>query len=104
MNGVHDLGGMHGMGPINPEKDEPVFHSDWERRAFGVMMATFAGGHYNVDEFRHGIERMDPAEYLRSSYYEHWLHTIETNLVEKGVITREELERKWAELGKGARR
>jgi nitrile hydratase subunit beta len=104
MNGVHDLGGMHGMGPINPERDEPVFHSDWERRAFGVMMATFAGGHYNVDEFRHGIERMDPAEYLRSSYYEHWLHTIETNLVEKGVITREELERKWAELGEGARR
>jgi nitrile hydratase len=104
MNGVHDLGGMHGMGPINPEKDEPVFHSEWERRAFGVMMATFAGGHYNVDEFRHGIERMDPAEYLRSSYYEHWLHTVESTLIEKGAITREELERKWAELGKGAQR
>lgn len=103
MNGVHDLGGMHGMGPIDPEKGEPVFHSDWERRVFGVMIATFAGGHYNVDEFRHGIERMDPAEYLRSSYYEHWLHTIESNLLEKGLITREELERKWAELGQGAR-
>jgi nitrile hydratase subunit beta len=103
MNGVHDLGGMHGMGPIDPEKDEPVFHAEWERRAFGVMMATFAGGHFNVDEFRHGIEHMDPAEYLRSSYYEHWLHTIEANLIEKGVITREELEAKWAELGREAR-
>ena len=100
MNGIHDLGGMQGMGSINPEPNEPVFHAEWERRMFGVMMATFAGGHYNVDEFRHGIERMDPAEYLRSSYYEHWLHTVETLLLEKGVIKREELEAKWAELAR----
>ena len=98
MNGVHDLGGMHGMGPINPEPNEPVFHAEWERRMFGVMMATFAGGHYNVDQFRHGIERMDPAEYLRSSYYEHWLHTVETLLLEKGVSAREELEAKYGAL------
>jgi nitrile hydratase beta subunit len=103
MNGVHDLGGMHGMGSINPEPNEPVFHAQWERRMFGVMMATFAGGHYNVDQFRHGIERMDPVEYLRSSYYEHWLHTVETLLVEKGVIKREDLEAKWAEVGREAR-
>jgi nitrile hydratase subunit beta len=103
MNGVHDLGGMHGMGAINPEPNEPVFHEEWERRTFGVMMATFAGGHYNVDQFRHGIERMDPAEYLRSSYYEHWLHTVETLLVEKGVIKREDLEAKWAEVAREAR-
>ena len=100
MNGIHDLGGMQGMGSINPEPNEPVFHAEWERRMFGVMMATFAGGHYNVDQFRHGIERMDPAEYLRSSYYEHWLHTVETLLLEKGVIKREELEAKWAELAR----
>ena len=72
MNGIHDLGGMHGMGPIRPEANEPVFHEDWERRVFGVMIATFAGGQFNVDEFRHAIERMDPAHYLESSYYEHW--------------------------------
>jgi nitrile hydratase beta subunit len=100
MNGIHDLGGMHGIGAIAPEKDEPVFHMDWERRMFGLFIAAFAGGHYNVDEFRHAIERMPPAEYLTSSYYEHWLHSLETLLVEKGVIKKEELDAKAAALAK----
>jgi nitrile hydratase len=100
MNGIHDLGGMHGIGRIVREKDEPVFHADWERRMFGLFIAAFAGGHYNVDEFRHAIERMDPAEYLTSSYYEHWLHSLETLLVEKGVIKEQELEAKRAALAK----
>jgi nitrile hydratase subunit beta len=103
MDGIHDLDGMHGMGPINPEPNEPVFHEEWERRMFGVMMATFAGGHFNVDQFRHAIERMDPIEYLRTSYYEHWLHAVETLLVERGVIKPEDLEAKWAEVNRGAR-
>jgi nitrile hydratase beta subunit len=100
MNGIHDLGGMHGMGPIAREKDEPTFHADWERRVFGMFIATFAGGHFNVDEFRHGIERMDPSHYLGSSYYEHWLHTMETLLLEKGVINRKELDAHVAKLAK----
>ena len=100
MNGIHDLGGMHGMGPISPEQNEPVFHEDWERRMFGLFIATFAGGHYNVDEFRHAIERMDPAHYLKSRYYEHWLQSTETLLVEKGVLSREELEERKARLAR----
>ncbi|MEM8838299.1 MAG: hypothetical protein AAGE89_09420 [Pseudomonadota bacterium] len=92
MNGIHDLGGMDGIGPINPKQNEPVFHDEWERRMFGMFISCFAGGHYNVDEFRHAIERMDPAHYLESSYYEHWLKSLETLLVEKGVVTEEELE------------
>jgi nitrile hydratase beta subunit len=99
MNGIHDLGGMHGLGSIRPEPDEPVFHEDWERRVFGL---SFAGGHFNVDEFRHAIERMDPAQYLESSYYERWLASIETLLVEKGVLTREELDARKAKLAKEA--
>lgn len=98
MNGIHDLGGMHGMGPIAPERNEPLFHEEWERRMFGLFMAIFAGGHYNVDEFRHAIERMDPARYLESPYYEHWLHSAETLLVEKGVLSREDLEDRKARL------
>lgn len=100
MNGMHDLGGMHGMGPIAPEPNEPVFHEDWERRVFGLFVTTFAGGHYNVDEFRHGIERMAPAHYLESSYYEHWLHSIERLLVEKGTLSREEIDARMADLAK----
>ncbi len=87
MNGIHDLGGMDGLGPIDIESNEPVFHADWERRVFGVMMGLFARGHYNVDEFRHAIERMGAPAYLNTSYYEHWLHAMELLLAEKAVVS-----------------
>ena len=102
MNGIHDLGGMQDMGDLPFEANEPVFHEDWERRVFGVMIATFAGGQFNVDEFRHAIERMDPAHYLESSYYEHWLTALETLLAENGALTRAELEARRAKLAKEA--
>jgi nitrile hydratase len=91
---------MHGLGPIERETDEPYFHNEWEARVFGLFFANFAAGHYNVDMFRHAIERMAPAEYLNTSYYEHWLHAHETLLSEKGIITIEELDRKQAEMSK----
>src|SRR4028118_61271 len=98
MNGVHDLGGMHGLGHVDVEQNEPVFHTPWEKTIFGTMLATMGQGMYNLDEFRHGIEVMNPAHYLTSSYYEHWLETIEKNLIEKGVIDRDELDAKTQEF------
>lgn len=100
MNGIHDLGGMDGLGPIDIEANEPVFHEPWERRVFGMFVSAFAGGHFNVDQFRHAIERMAPAHYLESSYYEHWLHALETLLTENGVISPDELEARKAEIAK----
>lgn len=100
MNGIHDLGGMHGIGSVYREPNEAVFHYDWERRVMGLFPALFANGTFNVDEFRHGIERMDPCGYLEATYYEHWLHTYETLLIEKGVVTRSELESGKASSGK----
>lgn len=76
--------GMHGLGPIPTEENEPYFHHEWERRVFPLFASLFVGGHFNVDEFRHAIERMAPTEYLQSSYYEHWLHAFETLLLAKG--------------------
>ncbi len=102
MNGIHDLGGMHGLGPILREADEPVFHQDWERHVCALMRAMLLGQQFNLDEFRHGVERMDPAHYLESSYYEHWLAGVERLLVEKGLITAEELQARMAELAKAA--
>jgi nitrile hydratase len=91
MNGVHDLGGLDGLGPVNPSTDEPVFHSQWERTVFGMAFpALFAG--INLDEFRSYIERMHPVDYLSSRYYEHWLHAMERGLVDRGVISAAELE------------
>lgn len=98
MNGVHDLGGMHGHGRVDVEDNEPVFHNPWEKVVFGTMLATMGQGFYNLDEFRHGIEVMGPAHYLTSSYYEHWLETIEKNLIEKGVIDRDELDARTKEF------
>src|SRR6266850_5479297 len=101
MNGIHDMGGMHGFGPVEPEKNEPVFHSRWEGRVLGLSRACSVQGLFNIDESRHAIERMSPADYLASSYYERWLDRNVRLLVEKGVITREELERRMVELAQG---
>lgn len=92
MNGIHDMGGMDGFGPVAPEPNEPVFHHDWERRVFVIAntVIRMIGG--NVDELRHAIERIPPARYLDSSYYERWLQAAETLLLEHGLASRTELE------------
>ena len=63
MNGVHDMGGMHGLGPIEYEKNEPVFHSPWEALSFALNMATRAGRKWNIDSGRHEIELLPAADY-----------------------------------------
>ena len=92
MNGVHDMGGMHGMGPITPQADEPVFHEPWEGRVLALNRATAALGKWNIDAGRHSIERIRPADYLRMSYYEKWLAGLVTRLEESGLVTPAELE------------
>ncbi|MDQ1466625.1 MAG: nitrile hydratase subunit beta, partial [Actinomycetota bacterium] len=94
MDGIHDLGGLEGFGPVEVERDEPVFHHDWERRAFRVNLATLIALRPTGGAWRHSIERMDPAHYLTSSYYEHWLTGVSTLLVEAGVASGEELDRR----------
>lgn len=91
MNGPHDLGGQHGFGPVAPEADEPLFHADWERRAFALTLAMGGTGAWNLDMSRHARERIPPADYLASSYYEIWLQGVERLLVEKGLVTAPEL-------------
>jgi nitrile hydratase len=92
MNGVHDMGGMHGMGPIAPEADEPVFHEPWEARVFALYRATSVLGKWNIDAGRHARERIPPADYLRMSYYEKWFAGLITVLEESGLATHAEVE------------
>jgi nitrile hydratase len=101
MNGIHDLGGMHGLGPVLREDNEPVFHADWERRAFGLFASTFVFAGYSVDEFRHAIEKIPPAHYLDSTYYEHWMFAFEETLIKRGFVTRDELDARMAQLRAG---
>ena len=91
MDGIHDMGGLAGFGQVVVEPDEPLFHEAWERRAFAVAIAG-SSSVANGARFRHAIERMDPAAYLSTSYYEHWLTGVATSLVETGWLTRDELE------------
>jgi nitrile hydratase len=91
MDGVHDLGGMQGFGPVEREENEPTFHAAWEAVVLAMQHAGRLGLLYNIDEFRHGIERMAPAHYLRATYYEKWLEGMTRVLLEKGVVNAEEL-------------
>jgi nitrile hydratase subunit beta len=94
VDGIHDLGGLDGFGPVVVEPDEPVFHEDWERRTFRLSAAAGSALQYSGGAFRHSIERMDPGHYLTSSYYEHWLTGISTLIVEAGLATADELDRR----------
>jgi len=82
---------MQDFGPVEVEPDEPVFHQAWERRAMRLTFAVMSAGYLN-GRFRHAIERMDPAWYLTSPYYEHWLVAAATGLVEAGAVTQAELD------------
>jgi len=93
MDGIHDLGGMSGFGAVEIERDEPRFHEPWEARAFALnTLGIRQLGAYNVHEYRHAVERMDPADYLTASYYERWFTAVATLLVEKGIVALAELE------------
>jgi nitrile hydratase subunit beta len=92
MNGVHDLGGTDGMGPVVVPENEPVWRAEWEKAAFALFSTNFRAGLFGVDAFRYGIERMAPAEYLTTPYYEHWVHTAEHYASKAGVIDEAELD------------
>jgi nitrile hydratase len=86
MNGVHDMGGMHGFGDVVVEPDEPVFHARWEGRVFAMAMLLAGRGLANADAFRHAIERLDQLAYLHAGYYGRWLRAVEALLVERGLL------------------
>jgi hypothetical protein len=78
MSRVNDVGGQSGFESVAVEPDEPPFHADWEARVYALNVAMLRRGVYNLDQFRDAIERMPPAEYLEASYYERWLHAVDT--------------------------
>jgi nitrile hydratase subunit beta len=91
MNGIHDMGGMHGFGPVEPEPNEPVFHSDWEARALALNRAMSYARAWNIDMSRAAIEELAPAVYLTRSYYEKWLMRLEQLLLARGLVDADEM-------------
>ncbi|MFN0145868.1 MAG: nitrile hydratase subunit beta [Dehalococcoidia bacterium] len=100
MNGVHDLGGMHGFGPVEREAGPPTLEP-WEAAMIAIQSDTMRAGLYNIDEFRHAIERMEPVHYLASSYFEHWLDGITRVLIERGAVAASELDARTAAYADG---
>ncbi len=94
MNGVFDLGGTDGFGPVNHVAEEPPFRSEWEKSAVAMFFPVFRAGWLGIDEFRHGVERMDPVDYLTSPYYNHWVHTMEHYGRVRGFLDPAELDRR----------
>ena len=94
MDGMHDLGGRQGFGPVRYTPNATAFHADWEVRANSLYALAVRLGIINMDEYRHAIERMEPRHYLAASYYERSLTGLATLCVEKGVVSREELEQR----------
>ena len=92
MNGPQDLGGQMGFGPIAPERDEPIFHADWEKRALGIVVAAGAMGHWSIDESRFARENRNPLDYYGSSYYEIWIKGLEALLLKHGLVSPDDLE------------
>ncbi|HEX7947810.1 MAG TPA: nitrile hydratase subunit beta [Phenylobacterium sp.] len=89
MNGVHDMGGMHGLGPVDPEPKEPVFHHRWEGRVHAMTIASPTRG--NIDAGRHQRELIPGPDYLRMSYYEKWFTSLCALLAKAGLATAEEV-------------
>lgn len=94
MDGIHDMGGRQGFGRVRYTRSAMAFHAPWEVRVNLLYAHAVRIGIFNMDEYRHAIERMEPRHYLTASYYERSLTSLATLCVEKGVVTREELERR----------
>jgi nitrile hydratase beta subunit len=91
VNGAHDMGGMHGFGPVEPEPNEPAFHAEWERRAFALTVAMGATGEWNLDQSRFARESLPPREYLAKTYYELWFAGLERLLQARGLVAADEI-------------
>ena len=92
MNNIHDMGGMHGFGPVPREENEPVFHEPWEGRLFAMSVSGMVRFYPSTDGGRHGLEKFSPAEYVSTPYYERWLLRTQRRLVELSIVTQEELD------------
>jgi hypothetical protein len=98
MNGMHDLGGMDGLGPIEYSADEAPWHEDWQGRIFAINMACRAWGKWTLDRSRGTREKVPPLEFLRDEYWARTIWPLETLLIEAGMLTREEIEQRIEKL------
>ena len=90
-NTVHDMGGMHGFGPVVPEPNEPPFHEAWEGRVLAMQRAMGYTRLWTIDGGRASLEALPPVTYLAASYYERWFLGLERRVVAQGLVGEDEL-------------
>jgi len=90
-NSIHDMGGMHGFGPVEPEPNEPAFHDDWEGRVYALSRAMGATGLWTIDGGRASLENLPPLDYLAASYYKRWFSGLERRVVAHGLVGEDEI-------------
>ena len=90
-NSIHDMGGMHGFGPVEPEPNEPVFHAEWEKRVLALQRAMGATGLWTIDGGRASLENLPPLAYLDASYYKRWFLGLERRVVAHGLVGEDEI-------------
>jgi nitrile hydratase len=90
-NSIHDMGGMHGFGPVEPEPNEPVFHADWEGRVVALQRAMGATGLWTIDGGRASLEKLPPLAYLGAPYYKRWFLGLERRVVAHGLVGEDEI-------------
>ena len=90
-NTVHDMGGMHGFGPVEPEPNEPVFHAPWEGRVHALQRVLGSAGLWSIDGGRASLEMLNPATYLASTYYQRWYLGLEQRVVKYGLVGEDEI-------------
>lgn len=91
MDGVHDLGGREGFGPIPFKDDNTPFHREWEERVYGMAQSAAGDAGWSIDWFRFCRELIPPADYLARSYFDHWLLTLAAQMIDAGYITLDEI-------------
>ena len=91
MDGIHDMGGMDGFGPVEPEADEPVFHETWEGRVLAINRAMGASGIWTIDMGRFSREQIPPQTYLAATYYQRWFIGLKQMLLDRGLVDADEL-------------
>lgn len=91
MDGIHDLGGMEGFGPIQIEENEPTFHHDWEPRVMAMRLLMGFWRKWNIDVSRHSVETLPPEDYLNLTYYEKWLASLTVLMFRAGFVSLDEI-------------
>src|SRR6478735_10210280 len=87
MDGIADMGGTEGWGPTHPPRaDEPVFPEPWQGRVFALTQLSRQLAGYNVDAFRHAVERLDRTAYLSDGYFGRWLNAAELMLTDSAIL------------------